>query len=267
MITACASDLQAHLGELCYLYSQGQAADACHEPPAKSAARPPAILKTALPTVYNRTASQAKTFLAECRNFMALNTSNFPDNQLRIWWTLQLCSDQAATWKRIQLELLEEGTDVPHHLLHWNTFQQNFLLTWVDLNAQNKAQARLLAGVKQTTSVQCYMEAFEELVLEAQFHDPDVLIPMFYEGLKWEIKQHLVGKSQNELTLAELKALAITLDEERMNAERYDPKSTMSQPHSPDPHVPNRELICKAEMAHVGTPLSVNDQAQYMHEG
>ena len=153
MITARASDLRAHLGELRYLYGQGQAADACREPPAKSAARPPAILKTALPTVYNGTASQAKTFLAECRNFMALNTSDFPDDQLRIRWTLQLCSDQAATWKWIQLELLEEGTDVPHHLLHWNTFQQNFLLTWVDLNAQNKAQARLLAGVKQTTSV------------------------------------------------------------------------------------------------------------------
>ena len=163
-----------HLGKLRYLYGQGQAADACRKPPAKSAARPPAILKTALPTVYNGTASQAKTFLAECHNFMALNASDFPDDQLRIRWTLQLCSDQAATWKRIQLELLEEGTDVPHHLLHWNTFQQNFLLTWADLNARNKAQARLLAGVKQTTSVRRYTEAFEELVLEARFRDPDV---------------------------------------------------------------------------------------------
>ena len=153
MITACASDLRVHLGELCYLYGQGQAADACHKPPAKSTARPPVILKTALPTVYNRTASQAKTVLVECHNFMVLNASNFPNDQLRIWWTLQLCSDQAATWKRIQLELLEEGTDIPHHLLHWNMFQQNFLLTWADLNAQNKVQARLLARVKQTTSV------------------------------------------------------------------------------------------------------------------
>ena len=40
-----------------------------------------------------------------------------------------------ATWKRTQLELLESGTDVPDHLLQWNVFQQNFLLTWVDLNA------------------------------------------------------------------------------------------------------------------------------------
>ena len=120
MITACVSDLQVHLSELCYLYSQGQAADACHKPPATSAARPPVILKTALLNVYNGTASQAKTFLAECHNFMVLNASDFPNNQLHIQWTLQLCSDQVATWKQIQLELMAEGTDVPHHLLHWH---------------------------------------------------------------------------------------------------------------------------------------------------
>ena len=86
------------------------------------------------------------------------------------------------------------------------------------LNTWNKAQAQLLASVKQTTSVQCYTEIFEELVLEAKFRDLVVLIPMFYEGLKWEVKQHLVGKKWNELMLAELKATAITLDEECMGA-------------------------------------------------
>ena len=59
---------------------------------------------------------------------------------------------------------------------------------------------------------------FKELVLEAKFRDLVVLILMFYEGLKWEVKQHLVGKKQNELTLAELKATTITLDEECMGA-------------------------------------------------
>ena len=41
---------------------------------------------------------------------------------------------------------------------------------------------------------------------------------MFYKGLKWEVKQHLVGKKQNELTLAELKVTTITQDEECMGA-------------------------------------------------
>ena len=109
--------------------------------------------------------------------------------------------------------------NVPDYLLDWDMFQEEFLLKWADLNAWNKAQARPLTGVKQTTPVQCYTKVFEELVLEAKFCNLDVLIPRFYEGLKWEVKQHLVGKKQNELTHAELKATAITLDEECMGAE------------------------------------------------
>ena len=84
---------------------------------------------------------------------MTLNDSAFPDNCFHIWWTLQLCSKKAATWKQIQLDLLESGTNVPDYLLDWDTFQKEFLLKWADLNAQKKACARLLTGVKQTTSI------------------------------------------------------------------------------------------------------------------
>ena len=52
---------------------------------------------------------------------------------------LQLCSDKAANWKRIQTELLEMGVNVPNHLLDWDAFQKEFLLKWADLNAQDKA--------------------------------------------------------------------------------------------------------------------------------
>ena len=146
-------------------------------------------------------------------------------------------------------------------------FQQNFLLTWADLNARNKAQARLLTGVKQTMSVRRYTEVFEELVLEAGFHDPGVLVPMFYEGLKWEVKQHLVGKSQDKLTLAELKTLSITLDEEHVNAEQHDHKPTMNRPQSAGLSNPNWEPLIKAETTCVGMPLSAENRAQYMREG
>ena len=84
---------------------------------------------------------------------MMLNDSAFPNDQFHVWWTLQLCANKAATWKRIQLDLLETGTTVPTYLLDWDAFQEEFLLKWADLNTQNKAQARLLVGVKQTMSV------------------------------------------------------------------------------------------------------------------
>ena len=270
VILSHVSNLRAHLSKLHYLYGQGQAADASHKLSVESTAKPSTPrLKSALPMTYDRTSSKAHTFLSECHNFMIMNESTFPNDCLCIWWTLQLCANKAATWKRIQLDLLESGTNVPDYLLDWDAFQEEFLLKWVDLNTRNKVQAQLLARVKQTMSVQHYTEIFEELVLEAKFCDLVVLIPMFYEGLKWEVKQHLVGKKQNELTLAELKATAITLDEERMGAEQRDPKPTMNRSSPTEPHKSNRQLTTqvKAEVARVGTSLSADNCAQYMREG
>ena len=270
VILAHISNLCVHLSKLCYLYGQGQAANTgCKSSVESTAKLITPCLKSTLPMTYDGTSSKAWTFLSECHNFMTMNESTFPNDCLRIWWTLQLCTDKAATWKCIQLDLLESGTNVLDYLLDWDAFQEEFLLKWADLNAWNKAQARLLARVKQTTSVWCYTEVFEELVLEAKFCNPDVLIPMYNEGLKWEVKQHLVGKKQNELTLTKLKVTVITLDKECMGAEWCDQKSNMNHSPPTDSHEPNWQstMQVKAKVAHIGMSLSTDDQAWYMHEG
>ena len=64
----------------------------------------------------------------------------------------------------------------------------------MDLNVQDKAQAKFTSGLKQTTSVCHYAELFEETVLETNFTNPVMLTVVFYEGLKWEIKQLLIGR-------------------------------------------------------------------------
>ena len=54
------SNLRTHLGELRYLYGQGQAADASRESSVKSTARlSTPCLKSTLPMTYNRTSSKA----------------------------------------------------------------------------------------------------------------------------------------------------------------------------------------------------------------
>jgi hypothetical protein len=69
--------------------------------------------------------------------------------------------------------------------------------------------------------------------------------------------------------LAELKALAIQLDEERMGADRHDNQSTTNR----TPITDSNEPVChattsvKAEVARVGMGLSANDRARYLHEG
>jgi hypothetical protein len=66
-------------------------------------------LKTALPTPFNGSTTKAQMFIAECNNYIALNQSCFSSNSIKIQWALQLCTNRAANWKRIQLELIEEA--------------------------------------------------------------------------------------------------------------------------------------------------------------
>ena len=139
-VAAYTSDLHAHLAEVRYLYGQGDLTMTICEQSVVDVARPARPrLKVALPTAYDGASSKACTFLTECQTFMHLNWPSFPDDQVKILWALQLCSDKAANWKRIQTELLEMGVDVPDHLLSWDAFQKEFLLKWVDLNVQDKA--------------------------------------------------------------------------------------------------------------------------------
>jgi len=81
--------------------------------------------------------------------------------------------------------------------------------------------------------VRRYVELFDETVLEATYSDPIILAGSFYEGLKWEVKRDLVGRTPDDLT--DLKALAIQLDEECMGAtDRRDTRPNAPQTFTPD---------------------------------
>ena len=85
VILSHVSNLHAHLSELHYLYSQGQAADAGCKLSVKSTAKSSTPhLKSTLPMTYDRTSSKAQTFLSECHNFMVMNESTFPTDPLCI---------------------------------------------------------------------------------------------------------------------------------------------------------------------------------------
>jgi hypothetical protein len=66
-------------------------------------------LKTALPSPFDRSAAKAQTFLTKRNNYITLNWSQLSSDSLKIQWALQLCTDQVANWKQIQLELAEEA--------------------------------------------------------------------------------------------------------------------------------------------------------------
>jgi len=271
VILASACDFRVHNDQLHFLYLEGQnrsVARATLAEPARAPAPREHRLKAALPTIFDGTSAKARTFLAECRAFMKLNAYTFPNDETRILWTLQLCSDKSANWKRIQMELLEGAGVIPERLVRWDKFQEDFLLKWADMNAQKKARAKFAAGLKQTTSVRRYVELFDEVVLEAAYSDPIMLAGNFYEGLKWEVKRDLVGRTPD--TLEELKTVAINLDEEQIGADQRDrPYAPRANTNATEPNSTTRLTtpLPKVEVARVGTSLSADDRARYMREG
>jgi len=233
-------------------------------------------LKVALPSHFNGSSSKACVFLAECNNFMALNSSRFASDEIRVQWALQLCTNKAANWKRVQLELAQDKYNPPAYLVSWKLFQRNFINKWADLNAKQKARNCFHTGLKQTGSVCWYVEAFEELVLKTEFRDEEILTSAFYNGLKYEVKRDLVGRKPE--LLDDLKTLAITLDEEHMAAQdpdRRDPKPRSatrtfeSSTPTPRPDSASRQSTpkIKAESARIGMCLSESDQLQFCSEG
>jgi hypothetical protein len=83
--------------------------------------------------------------------------------------------------------------------------------------------------------VQHYIELFEEVVLKAEFWDSNIVSSTFYNGLKYKVKCNLVGRCPDDFD--KLKALTITLDEERIAAQ--DPERCKLQlkttTRNPDP--------------------------------
>jgi hypothetical protein len=230
-ILVSVSDLHVHVKQLTTMHVEGAAQSTAQSQslkpdPATTPAPKPRehCLKVALPTMFNGTTARAHTFLTKCRAFMRMNSLSFPNDDVHILWTLQLCSDKSTNWKQIQMELMEDNVMPPNYLLQWDGFQTEFLLKWADMNSQKKACTWFLAGPKQTTSVQWYVEIFKELALEAIFTNPAILHAGFYKGLKWDIRHDMVGKTPD--TLAELQALVIQLDEEQMGVDCHKTRTT-----------------------------------------
>jgi hypothetical protein len=90
---------------------------------------------------------------------------------------------------------------------------------------------------------------------------------MFHEGLKWDVRCNMVGKTPD--TLAELKALAIQLDEECMGAYCHNNRSTTNHTPTTNPNEPacHTTTSVKAKVARIGMGLSADNCAWYLCEG
>jgi hypothetical protein len=108
------------------------------------------------------------------------------------------------------------------------------------------------------------VEIFEDLALDADFTDPTILHAAFYEGLKWDVRCNMVSKTPD--MLAELKALAIQLDEEHMGMDCHDTQTTANCPNMTDlsETAHHATSSVKAKVAQVRMSLSTDNHAWYL---
>ena len=129
MIVVGGADLAMHIYKVLAIYAEKRPQhDACATSSSTlsgTASTNHNRLKVVLPTPFDSSTARAWTFLVECKNYIDLSWSQFPSDTVKIQWALQLCTDKAATWKQIQMDLADEY-EVPEHLLDWAAFQQEF---------------------------------------------------------------------------------------------------------------------------------------------
>ena len=117
-IVAGAADLIAYVSDVRALYDEvhrNRAKRATSSTMSGSAIAERSAPEVVLPTSFDGSSAKARTFLAECNHYIDLNSRQFSTDSVKIQWALQMCTDKAANWKRIQLELAN-GYDPPEYL-------------------------------------------------------------------------------------------------------------------------------------------------------
>jgi len=183
-------------------------------PPAPAAPPPPAPIPAPVvpvdlpvekPPYFDGKPSELTDFLTHLHVFFLTQPTKYPDDTSRCLAASLFLRGNAYKW--IQPSLLQ--FPLPPHLTDYPTFVANLKATFADPNEQLTA-ARSLQTLRQQTSVSAYVAEFSRLSAIVGWQD-DVLLHLFYQGLKDEVKDQLALADRPD-TLPAIKAAALRAD-------------------------------------------------------
>ena len=121
---------------------------------------------------------------------MCLCPDSFPEEQTKITWTLSyMKSGRAAKWAE-QIFHWEEKNPGYSKFLDWdefrNEFQKDFCPAHSDVAAINKLESTTY--YQKSWSIDDYLDEFVELVAEAGYTDPKIVVVKFRKGLDPQIQ-------------------------------------------------------------------------------
>ena len=134
--------------------------------------------------------SKGQAFLTSCQTYMRLCPDSFPEEQTKITWALSyMKSGRAAKWAE-HIFHWEEKNSRYLKFLDWdefhNEFQKDFCPAHSDIVAINKLESTTY--YQKSWSVEDYLYEFVELVAEAGYIDPKIVVVKFWKGLDPQIQ-------------------------------------------------------------------------------
>jgi hypothetical protein len=165
------------------------------------------------------------TFLSHLNLYIFGNPSLFPNEQSKVTFAASYLRGQAFKW--FEPHLLKPLDP----LLHSFTLFQEELLRNLGDPDKERTVTRQIRSLTQTSSAAAYYSQFNSLAAYLHWND-DALRAQFYEGLKADVKDALALANIDPLTIEDLAALAIRLDnrlyERRMDGRKQPEKKTSS---------------------------------------
>ena len=163
-------------------------------------------VKASLPADYDGQRKGGQAFLNNCELYIHLASSRFTDDQQKIHWALTFCKTGRAA-RFADRVLRHERTTGLVKYANWAAFIADFKVRFCENNEQVLALTRLEGDAwhQRTSSVDDYIDGFEELVDLAGLKTDAGLVMKFRRGLNKDI-QDKVAEMESPPSLEDLEA-------------------------------------------------------------
>ena len=147
----------------------------------------------ALPSEYDGDRLKGQAFLISCQTYMHLCPDSFPKEQTKITWALSyMKSGRAAKWAE-RIFYWEEKNPRYSKFLDWDEFQNEFQNDFCPAHSNTAAINKLESTTyyQKSRSIDDYLDEFMELVAEAGYTDPKIIVVKFQKGLDPQIQNNI----------------------------------------------------------------------------
>ena len=176
--------------------SAPQKPEACTQPEIQNPPTPPwrggHSPPPALPSEFDRDRTKGMAFLYSCQTYFRLCPNSFSDDQAKIMWALSYMKiGRAAKWAARVFQWEEqEGNQGLSRFLDWEDFRTEFRKEFCPSYTNTAAINRLksTAYFQRSRSVDDYLDEFQDLITEAGYSDPKMVVVKFRRVLDPQIQ-------------------------------------------------------------------------------